>query len=61
VNKKCHSKIADQAALADQERCTRLFALTVEKKQKFLSNQLKEGLFTAEIVIQSMPVLEDTR
>ena len=41
------------ATLADQERCTKQFALTVNKKQKYLSNQQETDQFTAEIVTKN--------
>jgi len=46
--KKCHLA-KDKAALAAvQERCTRLHALTVVVKLKYLSNLQREGLFSAK-------------
>jgi hypothetical protein len=40
-------------ASAGLEKCTRQHAQIAEQKQKFLSNQLKEDLYTAEIVTRS--------
>ncbi len=42
-----------EETLALQERCTKQFALTVNKKQKCLSNQQETDQFTAEIVIKN--------
>jgi len=36
------------------EKCIRLSAQIAARKQKFLSNQLKEGLSTAETAMQSI-------
>ncbi len=41
------------ATLEHQEKCTKQFALNVNKKQKCLSNQQETDRFTAEIVIKN--------
>ena len=40
-------------ALAALEKCTKRLAAIAVRKRKFLSNQLKEGLFTAGIATRS--------
>ena len=37
--------------MVDQEKCTMQSMLNVEKNVKFLSNQTRTDLFTAEIVL----------
>ena len=43
------------------EECTNVHAMTAAKSQKFLLNQNKEGLFTAENVSQNIGIIEDFR
>ena len=40
--------------ILDLEKCIKQYALTVEKNAKFLSSQLKENLFIAEIATKSI-------
>lgn len=49
--------VVDQA-LAVQEKCTKQLARIAGRKQKFLSSQLKEGLFIAGTATRSTRLIE---
>ena len=46
--------MAEEVTLQALEKCSKQRAPIVARKQKFLSNQLKEGLFTVEIATRSI-------
>jgi hypothetical protein len=46
-------------ALEALEKCTKQHALTAVRKQKFLSSQLKEGLFIVETATKSTRMTEE--
>ena len=53
---------AEEVTLQVPEKCSKQHAPIVARKQKFLSNQLKEGLFTVEIATRSISQKEtDTK
>jgi hypothetical protein len=52
--------MSDEEAAAGHEKCTRLLALTVARKPKFLSSPLKASPCTAENVIRSTENTEIT-
>jgi hypothetical protein len=49
---------AEAEALVDHARCTKQYVRIADKKLKFLSSQLKEDLFTAEIVFRNIERIE---